>query len=233
MSDSNRQWNFFYTDYLISRSYNYCLKHAAGIIFKSGIPDDITRKFCYYVPNGVDTNFFREIPKNYCKRKLNLSLNRKYILFVSATNLHRKEKRYDRFQQVMKILREKYILQDIEELTLVKADRKDVPFFFNASDVVLLVSDVEGSPNSVKEALACNTKVVATNVGNVEKMLSALDGCYVVDSFDPIHIAEKLYECLNSKATNVRKRIFEQNLDQLSVGRKLVSIYEQILLDKY
>lgn len=232
MSDSTRKGNSYFTNLLFKSSYKYCLKNASGVIFKSGIPDNMKRKNVYYLPNGVNTDFFQEIPKSECKKKLNLDLNRRYILFVSSNNLYRKEKRYDRFQEVIGILRNKYSLKDIEELLLVDTDRENIPLYYNAADVNILVSDVEGSPNSVKEAIACNTKVVATNVGNIEKMLSGLNSCYVVNSFNSHEIADRLYDCLRHDNIDVRKRIFEQKLDKNSTRQKLVFIYKQIMSKK-
>jgi len=54
-----------------------------------------------------------------------------------------------------------------------------MPTLFNAADVLLLTSDREGSPNTVKEAMACNLPVVATDVGDVRSRLDGVANSHV------------------------------------------------------
>src|SRR5207249_970362 len=49
--------------------------------------------------------------------------------------------------------------------------------YINASNALILPSLAEGSPNVVREAMACNVPVVATNVGDVAQVLAHTEGC--------------------------------------------------------
>jgi glycosyltransferase involved in cell wall biosynthesis len=185
--------------------------------------------FAFYQPNGVNTNFFKPIPKEECIKKLKLRSDKRYILFVSS-NFIREQKRYDRFQVVLSILKSKYKLFDIDELKIINTERTLVPYYFNAASLHLLTSDFEGSPNSVKEAMACNTPVVATDVGNTRELLSGVDGSYVSSSKDPEKLAELAYRALtNQEIINSREKLIEKKLDIESVAKNIVLIYNKVI----
>ncbi len=198
-----------------------------AIILKNNLPFN-DNKTVFYQPNGVNINFFKPIDRINCLQELNLNNDKIYILFVSS-NFERKEKRYDKFQQVIQILKDKYNLYNIEELILINTKRSLVPFYFNAASVHLLTSDFEGSPNSVKEAMACNIPVVSTNVGNVEELLRNVSGSYVAKTNEPEELADLVYKVLNkTEKNNGREQLIKQELDIVSVAKKIITIYNKI-----
>lgn len=206
--------------------FKFIKKYAKAIILKNN-SSQIDNKYVYYLPNGVNTNFFKPSDKKEAYIKLNLDPSKKYILFVSS-NFIRKQKRYDRFQATISILKEKH--QNLEELVLMNTRRELIPFYFNAADIHLLTSDFEGSPNSVKEAMACNTSVVSTNVGNVKELLENVKGSFVSSSNDPKELARLAEIALNSKEQNGREKIIQLELDIDSVAKKLIDIYKKVLI---
>lgn len=186
-----------------------------------------------YQPNGVNLNFFTPLDKNNSKIKLGLDLNKNYILFVDSNTL-RNTKRYDRFCEVMRILKEDYKLDNISELTMINVKRHLVPTYFNACDLHLLTSDFEGSPNSVKEALACNISVVSTNVGNVLELQSLLGNIDISYNNNPNKIAYLVYKRLNAKqCTDSRNLFTKHRLDIKSVAENIIAIYNKIQQIKY
>jgi len=208
--------------------YNFIKKKFNAIILKSDSPI-VDNSTVYYQPNGVNTNFFKPINREDCIHKLNLQSNKRYILFVSS-NFIREQKRYDRFQEVLTILKNKYKLSDIEELKLINTERPLVPLYFNAASLHLLTSDFEGSPNSVKEAMACNTPVVSTNVGNVEELLKKVDGSWVSNTKDAEELAELAYKALQNNNEYIgREHLIKNELDIESVAKKITSIYKNII----
>ena len=92
-------------------------------------------------------------------------------------------KRIDRYSRTLSILRVQYHYTDLEPLVLTNTARSLIPAYINASDLHLLTSDFEGSPNSIKECMACNIPVVSTPVGNVSDMLSDVEGSFVASTF--------------------------------------------------
>ena len=83
-----------------------------------------------------------------------------------------------------------------------------MPIYYNAADVILLTSLWEGSPNVIKEAMACNRPIVATDVGDVRWLLGTLQGCFTT-GFNGKEIAKKLKLALifskNTKISLVEK----------------------------
>ncbi|WP_421775352.1 glycosyltransferase family 4 protein [Gracilimonas sp.] len=201
-----------------------------GIIVKDRLPFYLAkRKYSYHLPNGVDTSDFFEIEENKAKEKLGLSLEKKYILFVSSKDIHRKQKRYDRFKEVLQILRTKYSISSIEELTISNVPRDQLIFYYNASSLHLITSDFEGSPNSVKESISCNTPVVSTDVGNVKEMINNIPNCKVAEINQSEVLADLVYEVLNTKDKKIRSYIFDNNLDSRSKSLELIGIYRDLI----
>lgn len=225
MSDPDRKTGNYIENIIYKFTYNYCKKYARALIFKKEIPLNINRDNVFYLPNGVNMDMFLDMPKDKAKKILNLDMEKRYILFVSAMNLYRKEKRYDKYRAVLEVLKDRYHLDDVAELTMVDVEREKAYLYYNAAELHLLVSDIEGSPNSVKEAMSCNTPVVATDVGNIAAMLGSLDSCEVVPSFDVNVIADAVYRRLGGTGGDSRKRLEALKLDQQSVAKNLYEIY--------
>ena len=116
---------------------------------------------------------------------------------------------------------------------------QEVATFMNAADCLLLTSDSEGSPNVIKEAMACNCPIVTTNVGDVTERLANLDGCYVVEDDDcrfsdmnkaAALTAEALTKALAfGRRTEGNKRIMEDGLAIDLTAKKIIKWYEHCI----
>src|SRR5690606_30979119 len=96
----------------------------------------------------------------------------------------------------------------------------------------VLTSFMEGSPNVVKEAMACNCPIVATDVGDVKWVLGETEGCYIA-SFDPSDFAEKIKSALafarQKGRTNGGQRITELGLDSETIAQRVLHVYKQVI----
>jgi glycosyltransferase involved in cell wall biosynthesis len=96
----------------------------------------------------------------------------------------------------------------------------------NASDCLLHPSASEGSPNVVKEALACNLPVVATPVGDVPELLAGVENCYVCQP-SVEELAAALVRCVDPACrSDGRKR--SQELDERRIAARVVSLYVDV-----
>ena len=191
----------------------------------------LSRKKVVYLPNGCNTDFFRPMDINECKNKLGLDPEKDYFLYVdSNTSRKRTQKRKDRFDETMQILRKEYGYHNIEELVMIGVSRENVPYWMNASTLHLLTSDEEGSPNSVKECIFCNTPVVATPVGNVKDMLADIPGVYVTNDFDARELAAACDKVLRNKGAFMgREKLLRKGYGMGDVSAKLYRLYKDVL----
>lgn len=199
------------------------------IIVKMPIHSELSK--IEYIPNGVNLDFFKPMDKNQCKTKLGLDKDKRYILFVdSNSNKGRTQKRRDRFDQTLNILRNKYGYNDLEPLVMIGVQRELVPYYINACELHLLSSDQEGSPNSVKECMSCNIPCVTTPVGNVRDLFEGVDGCYYAANFDAEDLAFLCDKVLrNSVATDFQATVRKKRLDSSSIANRLVTLYYSIV----
>lgn len=183
----------------------------------------------FYLPNGVNSDLFHPIDREEACKVTGLSSEKRYVLFISS-NFMRHQKRYDRFSEIINLLRTKYEMDDIEEFKLINIKRDLIPYYFNSASLHLLTSDFEGSPNSVKEAMACNIPVVATNVGNVAELLSEVQGSYVSKTKSSEELARLAAIALSDQVNNNGREVIKKNgLDIDSVAKKILNIYKKIL----
>jgi glycosyltransferase involved in cell wall biosynthesis len=173
------------------------------------------------IPNGVDFTFFREFDKQQAVKRVNFDKDKKNIIFIS--NPDRREKNYNLAKEAYKLLS----LETVKLNVIYNADFNLIPHYMNAADVLILTSLWEGSPNVIKEAMACNCPIVSTDVGDVGEVIGKTEGCYIT-SFDPQDVADKLKEAMEfGKRTKGREAIL--HLDSQTIAKKIIKVYEQVL----
>jgi glycosyltransferase involved in cell wall biosynthesis len=103
----------------------------------------------------------------------------------------------------------------------------EVPVWMNGSDTLLLTSLHEGSPNVVKEALACNLPVVSVDVGDVRERILGIEGCYLALP-DPADLAAKL-TLVHAGSRRIAGRAKIQELSLERIALKLKSLYQELV----
>jgi len=116
-------------------------------------------------------------------------------------------------------------------LNVIKnTDQNIIPYYMSAADILILTSLWEGSPNVIKEAMACNCPIVSTDVGDVKEIIRKTDGCYIA-SYDVVDVADKVGKALSfGRRTNGRQNI--KHLDNNIIADKIISLYRLVLSKK-
>lgn len=175
------------------------------------------------IPCGVNLERFAPIDRTEARIRAGLPPGKKLVLW--AGEYFRPEKRYEIVEEAMRLLTADD--PSVELVLLSGRPHADVPVYMNAADVLLLTSDAEGSPMVVKEAMACNTAVVATDVGDVRDVISGTQGCYITTQ-DPRDVVEKLKLALaHNGRTNGRDAVRSMELDEIS--RRIIAVYEDAI----
>jgi teichuronic acid biosynthesis glycosyltransferase TuaC len=176
-------------------------------------------KNTFVIPCGVDLEVFFEVDKMTSKTNSGIAQNIDYVLFSSSFDNSIKNSPLA-FKGMIGI--ENMDLKEIKNCS-----RQQVNFLLNGAELLLLTSFSEGSPQIIKEAMACNCPIVATNVGDIKEVIGNAEGCYIT-SFDPNDVTEKIKLAIEfGKGTNARGKI--GYLDNRIIAKKIIDVYLNIL----
>lgn len=181
----------------------------------------------HVIPNGVDTEFFQPLDKKAARARLGLDPGKKYILFPHTP--YEVRKRVDLAEKVVENIRNSG--HDAELLVVYHKAQSELLYYYSAADLMLLTSEWEGSPNAVKETMACNLPSVSFDVGDVRWLYEGTRSHRVV----PIHDVQsmtgqalELLETYSSTRGDGRKKI-EASLSGTSAALKVVDVYRLAL----
>ncbi|UFW53825.1 glycosyltransferase [Bradyrhizobium arachidis] len=177
------------------------------------------------IPCGVDLGVFRPYDRDKARARLQWPTDKYIVLF--PFDPARREKRYDLARASVERLVQEGV--DAELMTVFNMANGEMPWCYSAADAMLLCSDREGSPTSIKEALACNLPVVATKVGDVGELLSGIAGTRICPP-DVGTIARNLREVFDwSRSSEFRGRAAMARYDQVVTVEKIVEVYADVL----
>lgn len=171
------------------------------------------------IPCGINFDIFFSMDKNIARNDLGLDSEKKYILFSG---------RFDNKVKNFPLAKEAVNLVDneIELIELKNKTRAQVNLLLNACDLLLLTSYSEGSPQIIKEAMACNCPIVATDVGDIREIIQNVEGTFL-SSFSPVDISNKIIMAISfGKKTNGREKI--KNYDNKIIAEKILAIYRYL-----
>lgn len=188
------------------------------IVKSESMKSHFKNKGMIVLPNGVNFERFKPLAKKECQIKTGFIPEKRHIVFF-LSDPGRTEKNLPLAQKAISLIDN----SKIEFHVINYVDKEKVPIILNASDLLLLTSFYEGSPNIIKEAMACNVPIVSTDVGDVRATISNTEGCYI-SSFDPIEVKDNIEKAIKyGKRTNGRDNI--KFLNSQEISKRLLEIY--------
>ena len=188
------------------------------------------------VPLGVDMRRFRRLPEEAVSRAKKALLqggNKKIILFVGRLHPMKdlptlleafrilRSRRNDlvlllvgwgpEAEELMRLAEELGISEDVRFLGVIPNER--LPIYYNMADVYVLPSLYEEWSNTIMEAMACGTPVVATAVGGNPFLIRDGETGFLVPPGDPGALAEKISLLLEDK--DLARRIAARALEAI------------------
>jgi glycosyltransferase involved in cell wall biosynthesis len=178
------------------------------------------------IPRAVNTHFFKPMDKVEARQMLKWDQDKIYIAF-SDPRLHMKVKNRPLANQVIRLVAEK--TKENNELAVIYQKTPDqVRLMLNAADALLVTSLHEGSPNIVKEAMACNLPVISVPCGDVKTRLHQVTNSEVV-SYNVSDLSDALIKVLEKNSrSNGRYKLKEQGLTSESFANKMQSVYREL-----
>ena len=201
------------------------------------------------IPCGVNMEDCHIIDQAIARQQLGFEDGVKYILFGGG---------FDNLRKNYAILRE--AVERIEQAPWVAVEggercgnivclemkglsRAECVLRMNACNLFALPSHSEGSPQALKEAMACNCPILATDIADVRTLLGNLPGHYVLRNPRKTHerwdadeksldeMTELLQETLQfTGRTSGRDRITELRLSNEQIAEQIIEIYKQVLV---
>ena len=198
----------------------WCANRCSEVIVMSEEMGNQLDRDCHVIPHGVDLDRFQPMDQAEARAEVGWPEDRPTVLFPYDPS--RDVKNHELAAAVTDVAGQR-LGQDVA-LEVVRGEPHErIPTFMNAADALLLTSDREGSPNVVKEALACDVPVIATDVGDVHEHVDGLE--YSTVGREPATLVDALVDLLEDRPVREgRENVEPLALDTMS--RRIHDVYE-------
>ena len=169
------------------------------------------------VPNAIDTDVFKPMDKLEARRRHNLPMDKKLLLF-GAQRITDKRKGFDFLVEACEHISmhhptlpgqlEVVVLggdaPSVKELLPLPvhivnylSNEDDIAQLYNAVDLFVTPSLQDNLPNTIVEAMSCGTPCVGFDVGGIPEMINHKQDGYVADYCDSLDFAQGIAWCLD------------------------------------
>lgn len=172
------------------------------------------------IPCGINLADYPLVDQAEARKVMKMDPAKKYVLFSGAFDNSVKNAPLAKAAMTL--------VPEAELMELRGYSRPQVALLMQAADALLLTSFMEGSPQVIKEAMACGCPVVSVDVGDVRDRVHGLAGCFVMDRTAE-SLAKGLQEALAfGRRTEGRQRIISDGLTNDAVAVRIREVYHRM-----
>ena len=205
------------------------------------------------IPYGLNLQKYQPIPQQIARQILQLSLDKKLILFgASPGTTGDPRKGFQFLESALQLLRKSCQKDEIELVIFGAGDSQNsrelafkarylgqfnddisLSLIYAAADVFVAPSVQDNLPNTIIEALACGTPCVAFNIGGMPDMIDHLQNGYLAKPFKTEDLAKGIVWVLSDKDRlsqlrhQARSKVEREFFLELQASRYL-SLFEQL-----
>lgn len=191
------------------------------VVMSEEMQRDLGRE-CTVIPDGVNLEQFEPTPQKQARDRVGWQEGEYNVLFPYSPD--REVKNYPRAKRVVQAV-DGQLEKSVRLRAVHGVDHDEVVHYMNASDALLLTSRSEGSPNSVKEAMACNVPVVSVEVGDVADQLEGVSPSAVATSDQ--ELVDGLRDVLErGERSNGREAAAKISVER--TAEKMFDIYQRV-----
>jgi len=195
------------------------------------------------IPVGVDLERFKPVSKKTARETFGFGADEKIMLYVGRLEI---EKNIDLLIDALAlVLKEEpaarlviagtgrmeeslkaHARETSEKQIRFLGHTENIPLLMNCADVFTLASHYEGGPIVVKEALACNVPVTATDVGEVRRVMGDISGCYIATPEADAFAAAVLKVFRADEPCRARAQMVDHGIEQ--TFKKTLELYKRL-----
>ena len=178
--------------YVNMPNFEFSLSRCLGIHANSMILFNEIKRYnqnCFYVPNGVDEEQFRFVERN---------INKPFVAgYVGKPNPRKGLEEFIRpaCEKAGVILKDQTSKINFKN----KIDHKDMPKYYESIDVIMVASDMDGTPNQLLEAASVGRTFIGNPIGNVPEFVADGRNGFMVPNRDIDFYVERLEYLKNNR----------------------------------
>jgi glycosyltransferase involved in cell wall biosynthesis len=212
----------------------------------------LKNKKVFVIPNPLRTEIFKPINQKIARERLELPIDKKIIL-IGAMNLKDERKGFWLLIEALNIFKSIKLHVDIELVVFGKLNDEslqkipikihqlgklksedEIIYAYNSADVYLAPSLQDNLPNTVMEAMACGTPVVAFNVGGIPDMVDDGINGFLATLKSSEELAKSIELILSDEELSkrfslaAREKVIK-NFDEKLISEKYFEVYKSLV----
>lgn len=200
------------------------------------------------IPNGFDGKKFAKLDVDWCRKELNLPLDKKILLSIGNLVEVKGHKFLVESMAYISKCRDDVIciiigegklkaeldnlikLYNLDKLVILVGGKPhdEIPLWINACDVFVLPSLNEGNPTVMFECLGCGKPFVGTAVGGIPEIIISENYGHLTDPKNPEKLAKVILLSLDKDWNGKKISDYAKQFDWSEIAKKIVCVYDSV-----